>query len=229
MGSTKIAGKCKQFVFSALLMGMASVSHAITLSGATVNFTFDETNLGLFTGGYSVSGDTLSITPAAFVNNGSLPFLLGETINVTVTPKAGWTFSSLGFVESGLYTQTRTLPEDDVAVGGQLRIFDPINHTSELTPSIPNPVFLPTASNQAWSATINQDLVAIASASSLNVTIQNILIAYPTAQISKNLVDLTIHTTPVPEVETWAMMLAGLGLVGLQLRRRTGGSARVIR
>jgi hypothetical protein len=28
---------------------------------------------------------------------------------------------------------------------------------------------------------------------------------------------------PVPETETWAMMLAGLGLVGLQLRRRNAG------
>jgi hypothetical protein len=30
-------------------------------------------------------------------------------------------------------------------------------------------------------------------------------------------------STPVPETETWAMMLAGLGLVGLQLRRRNAG------
>lgn len=29
--------------------------------------------------------------------------------------------------------------------------------------------------------------------------------------------------TPLPETETWAMMLAGLGLVGLQLRRRNAG------
>lgn len=28
---------------------------------------------------------------------------------------------------------------------------------------------------------------------------------------------------PVPEAETWAMMAAGLGLVGMQLRRRTRG------
>lgn len=29
-----------------------------------------------------------------------------------------------------------------------------------------------------------------------------------------------VTTAPVPETETWAMMLAGLGLVGLQLRRK---------
>ncbi len=31
---------------------------------------------------------------------------------------------------------------------------------------------------------------------------------------------ITASTLPVPEAETWAMMLAGLGLVGLQLRRK---------
>jgi hypothetical protein len=30
-----------------------------------------------------------------------------------------------------------------------------------------------------------------------------------------------VTAVPVPEPETWAMLVAGLGLVGLQLRRRT--------
>lgn len=34
-----------------------------------------------------------------------------------------------------------------------------------------------------------------------------------------------ITAAPVPEVSTWALMLAGLGLVGMQLRRRDGGPA----
>lgn len=228
MGNTRITERCKRLALSALLMGMASVSHAVTLSGSTVNFTFDETNLGLFSGSYSVSGDTLSFSPSAFENNGALPYVVSQTINITVTPKTGWLFSSLGFEESGLYSQNKTFPEDDVAVTGQLRIFDPINASVKLTPSIPNPAFLPTASNEPWNATISQSLATFVSASSLNVTVENILIAYPTAQISKDLVELTIGTTPVPEVETWAMMLAGLGLIGLQLRRRTGGEARRI-
>ncbi len=34
----------------------------------------------------------------------------------------------------------------------------------------------------------------------------------------------TLMLAPVPEPETWAMLLAGLGLVGLMVRRRLDGS-----
>lgn len=34
-----------------------------------------------------------------------------------------------------------------------------------------------------------------------------------------------VAAVPVPEAETWAMMAAGLGLVGMQLRRRTRGKS----
>lgn len=34
--------------------------------------------------------------------------------------------------------------------------------------------------------------------------------------------NLTMEVTPVPEADQWAMMLAGMGLIGLQLRRRSG-------
>jgi hypothetical protein len=40
---------------------------------------------------------------------------------------------------------------------------------------------------------------------------------------ASNLALATGYAASVPETETWAMMLAGLGLVGLQLRRRNAG------
>jgi hypothetical protein len=42
-----------------------------------------------------------------------------------------------------------------------------------------------------------------------------------TATIDSSRYLFSAATVPVPEPETWAMLVAGLGLVGLQLRRRT--------
>jgi len=39
--------------------------------------------------------------------------------------------------------------------------------------------------------------------------------------VEKKFVGLSFVTTPVPEAETYAMMLAGLGLIGFVVRRRT--------
>lgn len=239
MRKTGISLRCKQLALSAVMMGMAMASHAITLTGSTVNFTFDETALGLFSGAYAVSGDTLTFSPSAFVNNGNdySNNSLGEAITITVTPKAGWQFSSLHFEESGLYTYTHVAPYDDVYVTGQLRIFDPLVPAVVLTPSIPNAIPVPSTpvSNAAWNATINQSLATLTTVPEMKVTVENILYALddpfaPTDNmIRKDLVQLNVITTPVPEVETWAMMLAGVGLIGLQLRRRKSSSARVIR
>ncbi|MDP3217955.1 MAG: FxDxF family PEP-CTERM protein, partial [Deltaproteobacteria bacterium] len=41
------------------------------------------------------------------------------------------------------------------------------------------------------------------------------------AFIEKKYAGLNVITTPVPEAETYAMMLAGLGLIGFAVRRRS--------
>ncbi len=210
---------------AAALMGVAAGAQAITLSGSDVNYTFDENNLGLYAGSYAVTGNTLGFTPTSFVNNGVNP-LVSQTMVITVTPIAGQQFSSLSFLESGTYTEQNS---NDVAVSGQLRILNPLT-TSELTPPIPNPDFSVPGTNQTWQASINQDISSFYNASSLTITIQDLLINTGSlASINKNLLKLTITTSPVPEVETWTMMLAGVGLIALQLRRRTGSNAREIR
>lgn len=38
----------------------------------------------------------------------------------------------------------------------------------------------------------------------------------------------SVNVSAVPETDTWAMMIAGLGLVGLRLRRRVDGSHRIL-
>ena len=64
----------------------------------------------------------------------------------------------------------------------------------------------------------------------LNVTLENLLltstnVANSLAFAEKKFVGLSLITggavTPVPEAETYSMMLAGLGLLGLMVARRT--------
>ena len=73
-------------------------------------------------------------------------------------------------------------------------------------------------------------MTSIAPAQTINIALEDLLEAYtkPTdigpklAFIEKKFAGVAINivTTPVPEANTWAMMMAGLGLVGFQLRRR---------
>jgi hypothetical protein len=195
----------------------------MTLGGATVNYTFDDSLLGLF-GPASISGDTLSFSPTSFsaqsLNGGGVDFL-GQTINILVTPKTGKQFSGLGFLEKGTYSLQGE--GSLVDVGGQVRIFDPSNPLAELTPAIAaDSPFSNPADNLAWQATMLVDLNAYSNSASLNVTIENLLAALSsaevsTAQIDKGVVQLTLETKSVPEGNSLITLLIGLGLMGLHL------------
>ena len=80
-----------------------------------------------------------------------------------------------------------------------------------------------------WQANATLDLGDWNDAQAVNVTIQNLLLATTgtassLAFVEKKFVGLTpfmLAVTPVPEAQTYAMMLAGLGLVGgMAMRRR---------
>jgi hypothetical protein len=55
-----------------------------------------------------------------------------------------------------------------------------------------------------------------------NVGVMNLYTSYSNGVLSGNAQDQLYYTTPVPEAETYAMLLAGLGLMGFVARRRTG-------
>jgi hypothetical protein len=195
----------------------------------TVDFSFDDALLGLF-GQPVVTGDSLYFTPTTFsaeALNGAGFDLTKATANIKVTAHDGFDFTSLALSERGDYLQVGAGAK--VAVSGQIRVFDSMNPASEVTASIlPTTPFLPTDDfiTKNWTAGAATSLVDMKSASMLNVTIENILIAQSPlgtetlAFIEKKFAGLDVVTAPIPEADTYAMLLAGLGLIGYVVRRR---------
>jgi hypothetical protein len=206
----------------------AAFAASVTLSGTTVDFSFDDSLLGLF-GQANVSGDLLYFTPTEFTAesmNGAGFDFTKQTLNVTVTTHDGWNFSSLALTERGDYL--RVGGGTAVAVTGQIRVFDTLNPLDEVTASIlSDDKFGKTKDliSRNWEANAMADLSSMNTAGEINVTLENILMAKARSKsglafIEKKFAGLDVITTPVPEASTYAMMLAGLGLVGFAVRRR---------
>jgi hypothetical protein len=223
--------RMKTLTAGLFLLGQAfsgvALAASVTLSGTTVDFTFDDAMLGLF-GPANVSGNNLYFTPTNFEAkslNGAGFALTNDTMNIKVSAHSGWLFSSIGLVEKGDYLLLGSGSMADVA--GQMRIFDVAAPLVDITTSIvsSSPLNLVGLPTHNWDAQVSTDLSAWNSAQTLNVTIENLLLASTGAMpslafVEKKFVGLTVVTAPVPEAETYAMMLAGLGLVGFAAMRR---------
>jgi hypothetical protein len=206
----------------------AAFAASVTLSGTTIDFTFNDADLGLF-GQAHVAGDTLYFTPTDFFaqsSNGAGIGFTHETINVEATAHQGYSFSSFGFTEKGDYLLLGTGSSVDVT--GQVRLFDVANPLVDISTSLvpANPLTHVGVPTDNWVAQTSTDLSAWNTANTINVTVENLLLASTSAPASlafveKKFVGLSFVTTPVPEAETYAMMLAGLGLIGFVVRRRT--------
>lgn len=226
--------RVKKMALGIFLLGQAisgaAYSASVTLAGTNVDFKFDDTLLGLF-GPASVSGNSLYFTPVDFdakSSNGAGYAFTNDTMNIKMTVHPGWSFSSIGLTERGDYLLLGSGTTAEVA--GQIRVFDIASPLIELTDSIEatSPLNLPGVPTHNWTANAAVDLSAWNSAQTVNVTVENLLLASSSgassvAFVEKKFLGLTpIFTavTPVPEAETYAMMLAGLGLVGWAARRR---------
>jgi hypothetical protein len=223
-----------------LLLGQiipgSALAMPVTYAGTTVDFSFDDALLGLF-GTPTVAGNALFFTPVGFSArslNGAGYALANETMNIRVSAHDGFRFSRAELTERGDYLLLGTGSTADVA--GQIRIFDVLHPSTELTSSIQanSPLSQPGVPTRNWTANAAADLSTWTGARQLNITIENLLLASTTAQASVGFVEkkfagLSINTaplSPVPEAETWAMMLAGLGLVGWSTLRRRRASSR---
>jgi hypothetical protein len=230
--------RVKTIATGLLLLGQtisgAALAASVTLAGSTVDFTFDDALLGLF-GPANLSGDTLYFTPIDFEAkslNGAGFALTHETINIQIAAHEGWTFATLDLVEKGDYLLRGKRNSADV--GGQIRVFDTEMPLIDVSTSI-----LPSASlsqkglpTHNWTALASTDLSGWDSVQTINVTVESLLLSNALAPsslafVEKKFVGLTPimeSVTPVPEAETYAMMLAGLGLVGFAAARRRATS-----
>lgn len=214
------------FLLSQTLSG-AAFAASVTLAGATVDFSFDDTLLGMF-GQAHVAGDSLYFTPTSFVaqsSNGAGYVLANQTINIGVVAHQGSAFSSFDFTEKGDYLLLGSGASVDVT--GQTRLFDVANPLVDITNSLQsaNPLTHVGTPTDNWIAQSSTDLSAWNRARAINVTVENLLLASTSlpnslAFVEKKLVGISFVTTPVPEADTYAMMLAGLGLVGFAVARR---------
>lgn len=209
----------------------AAVAASVTLSGNSVDFTFDDALMGLF-GQPALSGDTLSFTPVDFKTastNGEGYTLADNTVNIQMTAHNGYSFSSVDLAERGDYMLLGGGSTADVA--GQVRVYDTLDPAKDTITSIAPSVAMDQTgvSTHPWTAVASTDLSGWAGTQSVNVSYQNLLVASTNGSSSLAYVDkkyggLTATTvaavTPVPEAQTSAMMLAGLGLIGWTLRRR---------
>jgi hypothetical protein len=213
----------------------------ITVSGTTVSFAFDSALVGLF-GTPTVAGDSLFFTPTTFKaqSSSNAGFVItSQTFNVAVTANAGYQIAGANLTESGDYFNINTNFNafEGVGVSGQLILrnlespFTPAAsaNIATLSPLTALTTFPVGFSSTNWTATASvgvplgwggEDGIA----SAVNVTIENILAASSlnaasSAFIEKKFAGFEIVTTPVPEAQTYAMMLVGLGLVGFVVRR----------
>lgn len=219
----------------------AALAASVTLTGDTVDFTFDDALMGAF-GTPTLSGDTLSFMPAAFGAeslNGAGIALSTNTVNIRVSAHSGYAFAAIDTLARGDYMLLGS--GSAAAVAGQVRVFDAADPLAELSrPVAPSaPLALSGYSTHDWTATTATDLSGWSDAAAINVTWQNLLIADTSGTGSSlafvdakygGLTALTLASggppaSPVPEAQVSALMLAGLGLIGWQAARRRAARA----
>jgi len=227
----------------ALLAGNALAAIPSPLVGTYLTYTFI-TDPGLF-GTASLSGDDLVFAPTAdfkAVSANGVAGFKNQNVIIEVSVNDAYlsslALSSFSLSEGGSYTLAsppETPSDADAGAKGYLSALD-IEGTTEnsITGSI-TASGLGVLGTHAWTGAAGVVLPATGwggtdgVVSSVKLTVSNQLFATTgadsTAEIWKNLVNLHVVTSPVPEAETYAMMLAGLGLVAFMARRRRFAAA----
>ena len=219
---------------SIALLGTAA--YAITLTGTNVSYTFNESALGQF-GTAAVSGDSLVFSPLSpngfMATTSSGTGFAFETIYVTVTANTGYQLSAFNLSETGGYSLSGDGGVDVTGQFGALDVEGTTNNNQDYLSAtiVAPPDSFASTSSGSWAAQAAITLPTTGwggvdgSVGSVKLTISNQLDAFAnlgSASINKDSIRVSAFTTavtPVPEAQTYAMMLVGLGLVGFMVRR----------
>ena len=223
----------------ALLSGSALAAIPAPLVGTYVTYTFLG-DPGIY-GTVSLSGDDLVFAPTAdfkALSANGLSGLKNKSLTIQVSVNDAYlsslSLSGFSLVEGGSYSLSGSGAQ--AGVKGYIEALDIEGNTDlkakgDITASGLGVI----GGTHSWTGNA---AVALPGAgwggadgvvSSVNLTLSNVLttktVAGTTAEIWKNAVNLHVVTSPVPEAETYAMMLAGLGLVGFMMRRKRQATA----
>lgn len=204
----------------------------ITVEGATVKFSFDDSIAG-----YSIAGDTLSFFPAGIVAernaNVGLDVASFSIPLVNIYAKTGYALTELAFQEQGDYQR---IQDSANATGVKVTGAFYVNGDSQaITPSQPlstalsaSDFFNPAAGSSLWSAEYN---VALNSVASVATRVDNTLFAGVLAsgfnfasirlgQLAFNIDTVELAGPPAAVPLPGAVWLFGSAMVGFLVSRR---------
>ncbi len=212
-----------------------------TLSGGSFDIAFDDTATSLF-GVPAIVGNSIVFSPPAFAANstdGAGQVSVDRTINLQLMPHLGQAVQMIGLLEHGSYQLSGS--QSDVYASGELRVSGLTNPAIQVSGSIiPNTLFGFTGSSvQSWQGTaaVTFDGSGIDQSAGINLRLQNLLegktlrtdstplrVAFVGLDTSGQ--SIALNVTMVPEPETWALLMTGLGVLGAAARRSNRKVAR---
>lgn len=223
---------------TALVVFCFAISNASAdmLVGENFDVIYNPATVGLF-GAPTIGGNTVFFTPTDFKAeslNGAGTFTSSQTVSFDIVPHANYKVTGSNLIERGDYLLRNASSRVDVQ--GQLRGFAIGNPTLEVTDSIvaSGPMSVLNVSTN-WTATSFLNLTnLLAVHTGYRITIENILIAHTDpnaagirqALIEKKFIGDAVGlqffgtVNAVPEPQTYALFLAGFGLLGFVARRR---------
>lgn len=219
-------------VFLLAIAAAQANAATVTLDGEHFTISYETEVLGLF-GTPELIDSTLVFAPggtpgfSARTSNG-IGFT-NATFSFKIAADPGYKITGFNLLEAGDYFLVGSSSE--VSLSGQLRV-KPVG-TSALTAPIVNAAPLTTQTSfQSFTTTDWEAAASVSpttSLSSAKVSIENMFYSFASSSqrgyafIEMKNVELGFVLTPIPEPASYAMLLAGLGMMGFVARRRSQG------